>query len=112
MKIQKTLKITVTQADVEAAIIEMIAQEDPTIVVDEIQFTPKRAGKDAIAVKIEAHIGDEAELEEDEDEALESEPEPEPEVVVPEIVEEEDEAPFDVEPEPAPEPPARTKLFG
>ena len=105
MKIQKTLKIEVTQADVEQAIINLIADEDPTIVVDEIQFTPKRSGKDAIAVKIDAHFGDEQP-----EPAIEIEVESifEPEVVA-ESVEKEDEAPFDVQEEPAL---AKKSLFG
>ena len=58
MKIQKTLKIEINQKDVEEAIIALIAKEDPTIIVDEIVFTPKRSGKDSIAVKVDAHFGD------------------------------------------------------
>lgn len=93
MKIQKTLKISITQADVEQAIIALIAAEDPTIVVDDIQFTPKRSGKDSIAVKVEAHLGDAPEEEEEDDE--EETEEGVPEVPVAEDVTEEDELPFE-----------------
>ena len=36
MKIIKSLKIEVTQADVEQALIEMIARQEPSIEVDNI----------------------------------------------------------------------------
>lgn len=117
MKIQKSLKITITQADVEQAIIALIANEDPTIVVDDIQFTPKRGGKDSISVKVDAHLGDAVEEQEDEDEEVADEAEEVPEVPVAEDVVEEDELPFespelkDVE-EPAPAPSPKQSLFG
>lgn len=97
MKIQKTLKISATQADVEKALIEAISKQDPTIVVDEIIFTPKRGGKDSIAVKIDAHFGDVNEEEELDAEEEETE---ETSESIPEITDdsEEDEAPFDGDP--------------
>ena len=58
MHIEKNLKITVTQEDVEQAIIQMIANEDPTIVVDEIDFVAKRNGEDKIGVIVNGHFGD------------------------------------------------------
>ena len=56
MKIEKSLKIHVTQADVEQALIEMIARQEPTIAVDSIDFTPKRQGEDKISVRVDAHF--------------------------------------------------------
>ncbi|AGH57067.1 hypothetical protein VPMG_00086 [Vibrio phage VBP32] len=63
MKIEKSLKIDITQADVEKAVRELIAKEDPTIIVDEIVFTAKRSGNDAISVKVDAHFGSTTEAE-------------------------------------------------
>jgi hypothetical protein len=56
MHIEKSLKITVTQEDVEKAIIDMIAVADPTIVVDEIDFISKRNGEDKIGVIVNGHF--------------------------------------------------------
>lgn len=109
MKINKTLKIEVTQADVEQAIRDLITKEDPTIVVDEIQFAAKRAGKDAISVKVDAHFGG-ATVEEVVETAVEEKPV--------ELPVEDDTPPFDVEEEktettePTPEPSSKQSLFG
>ena len=56
MKIEKTLKIKIEQADVEAAIRELVYKEDPTIVVDSISFAAKRTGEDSISISIDAHF--------------------------------------------------------
>lgn len=72
MIIEKSLKITIKQADVELAIKELIKKEDPTIVVDTISFQPKRAGTDSIGITVGAHFADE--MVEDE---VSDEPEPE-----------------------------------
>ena len=56
MHIEKSLKITVTQEDVEKAIVDMIAVADPTIVVDEIDFISKRNGEDKIGVIVNGHF--------------------------------------------------------
>lgn len=90
MKIIKSLKIEATQADVEAAIKRMVHDQDPTIVVDEIIFTQKRAGKDSISVKIEAHFGndDDVQTEKGNNETTSGR--------VPEITDGPDDCPFDV----------------
>lgn len=107
MKIDKTLKISVTQADVESAIKDLIAKEDPSIIVDEIVFAAKRAGKDTISVKVDAHFGGQ-------DAESVEEPEEEETPEIPEVtddVEEGDEAPFEGDPV-VTEPAAKQSLFG
>lgn len=103
LEIIKSLKVKVKQSDVEQALIELIARQDPTIVVDSITFAAKRSGKDSIAVDIEAHFADAVE---------ESTPAPEEPVEeqleIPELTTEEDEAPFETEEEPSP----KQSLFG
>ncbi|APC46066.1 hypothetical protein HYP06_gp026 [Vibrio phage vB_VspP_pVa5] len=120
LEIIKSLKIKVTQADVEQALIELIAKQDPTIIVDSIEFSAKRSGKDSIAVAVEAHFGENREEtgssaacgtgspseETTENVAgLQSEASDE---VIPEVTDEEDEAPFETEAEPT----AKQSLFG
>lgn len=56
MEIIKTLQIKINQADVEKAIIKLIAEEDPAIVVDAINFKAKRNGDEDIAVTVDAHL--------------------------------------------------------
>ncbi|AUR87176.1 hypothetical protein HYP58_gp30 [Vibrio phage 1.097.O._10N.286.49.B3] len=111
LEIIKSLKIKVTQADVEQALIELIAKQDPTIIVDSIEFAAKRSGKDSIAVSVEAHFGDVVEepkcgpgpsLGDVRDVVEEVE-------VAPEVTDEEDEAPFETEAETVT---AKTSLFG
>lgn len=116
LEIIKSLKIKVTQADVEQALIELIAKQDPTIVVDSIDFSAKRTGKDSIAVSVEAHFGDSVEepkcgpgpslgdVKDTEDEESEVAPE------VTDEAEEENEAPFETDT--AAEPTAKQSLFG
>lgn len=58
MKIEKTINIEISQADVEEAIVAMIKEQDPAIIVDEITFTPKRNSKESIQVKVDAHFGE------------------------------------------------------
>jgi hypothetical protein len=58
MKIVKSLHIEITQEDVEKAIIQLINQEDPTIVVDSINFKAKRNGDEDISVSVDAHFDD------------------------------------------------------
>ena len=58
MKITKSLHIEITQEDVEKAIIQLINQEDPTIVVDSINFKAKRNGDEDISVSVDAHFDD------------------------------------------------------
>lgn len=116
LEIIKSLKIKVTQADVEQALIELIAKQDPTIVVDSIEFSAKRSGKDSIAVAVEAHFGENREeasastgttggvpVSDVDESPIESGSE-----VVPEVTDEEDEAPFETEAEPT----AKQSLFG
>ncbi|AGH57607.1 hypothetical protein PYDG_00078 [Pseudoalteromonas phage pYD6-A] len=108
MKIQKSLKIEINQADVEKAVRALIAQEDPTIVVDEITFAAKRSGKDAISVKVDAHFG-EIEI----TEPTVTPPVEEVVTSVPEITDDmnkEDEAPFEGDPLPESAPPLETKV--
>lgn len=90
MIINKTLKIEITQSDVESAIKDMIAAQDPTIVVDTITFAAKRAGNETISIKVDAHF--------------DSEPAPITQVedVVEEVIEQpvkDDEPPFEVDEE-------------
>lgn len=117
LEIIKSLKIKVTQADVEQALIELIAKQDPTIVVDSIDFSAKRTGKDSIAVSVEAHFGDSVEepkcgpgpslgVSGGTEEVEESEVAPE----VTDEAEEENEAPFETDT--SSEPTAKQSLFG
>ena len=114
LEIIKSLKIKVTQADVEQALIELIAKQDPTIVVDSIDFSAKRTGKDSIAVSVEAHFGDS--IEEPKcgyGPSLGEVKDAEVEEVAPEVTdeaEEENEAPFETDT--ATEPTAKQSLFG
>ena len=57
MEIQKNIKISISQADVEQAIRELIRKQDSTIVVDKITFTAKRSGDAAIGISVDAHFG-------------------------------------------------------
>lgn len=119
MKIIKSLKIEATQADVETAIKRMVHEQDPTIVVDEIQFTQKRNGKDSISVKIDAHFGDVNEVQ-----AEEKQSPPKGESTISDHVDEpteEDSCPFEVseppkgdgpEKEETPEVSPKKSLFG
>lgn len=104
MKIEKTLKITIKQADVELAIKELIKKEDPTIVVDTIAFQPKRTGTDSIAISVDAHFGDDT-TESVEEEVVTEEPV--------EVVEETDDTPpFEADaPEEEEEVSGKTSLF-
>ncbi len=112
MRIDKTLKITIEQKDVEQAIRNLITAEDPSIVVDEIIFAAKRTGKDTISVKVDAHFGDMEVVTETApivEEAVE--------VSVPELPTDEEEAPFEVDDEAASEeeeeqPSPKQSLFG
>lgn len=57
MEIKKNVKISVSQADVEEAVRDLIRKQDPTIVVDNITFTAKRSGPAAIGISVDAHFG-------------------------------------------------------
>jgi len=96
MKIEKSLKIAITQADVETAIKALIQKEDPAIIVDEIVFAATRKGGDSISVKVDAHFG-ESQPEEvvvlDEIAGGEIEEEDKPQAI--EVAEESEEAPFE-----------------
>lgn len=115
LEIIKSLKIKVTQADVEQALTELIAKQDPTIIVDSIEFAAKRSGKDSIAVSVEAHFGDVVDEPKSgvapgtASEVKDSGPVEAPEVT--DDVESEDEAPFETDTEEA-EVPAKSSLFG
>ena len=90
MKIEKTVRIQITQADVEQAVRNLIAEQDATLLVEEIKFIPKRNGPDKIAVEVNASFGNVTTI---------AEPEPEPEVSVVDILQNNDDLP---EPEPEP----------
>ncbi|AUR82510.1 hypothetical protein NVP1152O_028 [Vibrio phage 1.152.O._10N.222.46.E1] len=120
LEIIKSLKIKVTQADVEQALIELIAKQDPTIIVDSIEFAAKRSGKDSIAVSVEAHFGEIGEkaavaapdtggyVSEASGEDSNDVPVSEEEEQISGTVTDEDEAPFETEAEVT----AKTSLFG
>ena len=54
MKSEKTVKITISQSDVERAVRTLIAEQDSSLIVEEINFLPKRNGPDKIAVTVNA----------------------------------------------------------
>lgn len=55
MKIQTALKIDIDEADLRAAVVKMIAEHNPNIVVDDIQFIQRR-NPSRIDVEVAAHI--------------------------------------------------------
>ena len=57
MKITKTLKVDLDQADVEQAIKEYIQKTDPSITVEAIEFTQRR-NPTRLDVEVKAYYGD------------------------------------------------------